>query len=106
VYTPRWLTQDDYTGAFIVVVDRNYTIVDYGMAFDDPGTAYSDFIGAQGKTRGTPAFDVVDPFEFVSASAFDGADTAWAAAVSALYTELQKAKAGGASAIVDYYHSW
>jgi hypothetical protein len=105
-YQNRWLSQDDYIGAFIVVVDRDYTVHDYGMAFDDPGTFYSDFIGAQDKTRGTPAFDVPDPSLLVSAAAFDGTDVAWAAAVGAVYTELQKAKVAGATAIVDHYHAW
>lgn len=105
-YQPRWLSQDDYTGAFIVVVDRDFTVQEYGMALDDPGVFYSDFIGAQGKTRGTPAFDAPDPTSVVSAGALDGFDATWDAAVSALYAELQKAKAASASAIVDHYHSW
>lgn len=106
VYTPRWLSQDDYIGAAIVVVDRDYTVVDYGMAFDDPGTTYSDFIGAQGKTRGTPALDAPGPFSLVAAAALDGADVAWSSAVASLYTELQKAKVASSSAIVDYFHPW
>lgn len=106
-YENRWLSQDDYTGAFIFVVDRDVTVEDYGFAFDDAGTTFGEFVGATtGKPRGTPAFDVPDPGEFFAAAALDGADTKRDAAIASVYLALQQAKAACAAAIVDYNHTW
>lgn len=106
-YRNRWLGPDDYTGAFILVVDRNTTVADYGMAFDDPGVSFSQFVGSTtGKARGTPAFDVPSPGEFIAAAAFDGTDIAREAAISSVHLALQQAKVAGAIAIVDFYHPW
>lgn len=103
-YQNRWLSQDDYAGAFIVVVDRDYTVEDHGFAFDDPGTLYSDFIST--KRRGTPAFDVPDPSAVFAAAAFDGTDAKRDSAIASVYLALQQAKAAGVAAIVDFKHTW
>jgi hypothetical protein len=105
-YRGHWLDYDDCRGGFIIAVDRDYTILDTGFALDDPGLLYSDFIGAQGKTRGTPAFDAPDPSTLYAAAAFDGSDVIWSTAVANLFLELQTAKPAGSSAVVDSYHTW
>ena len=103
-YQNRWLSQDDYAGAFIVVVDRDYTVEDYGFAFDDPGISFSDFISL--KRRGTPAFDVPNPSAAFAAAAFDGTDVKRDSAIASVYLALQQAKAAGVAAIVDFKHTW
>ncbi len=106
-YRGRWLSQDDYWGAFIVAVDGDTTVHDYGFALDDPGTTHGDFVGiATGKPRGTPAFDVPAPSGVFSAGVLDGPDIGWNALVATLYSSLQEAKAAGITAVVDYYHDW
>jgi hypothetical protein len=106
-YRNRWLSQDDYTGGFIVEVDRDVTVEDYGFAFDDAGTTFGEFVGSTtGKPRGTPAFDVPDPGEFFAVAALDGADTKREAAISSVYFALQQAKVACAAAIVDFNHTW
>lgn len=102
----RWLDGFEENGAFIVIIDRNFTIHTYAGAYDDPKVLASDFNNAgTGKVRGTPAYDAT-PSAVVQAFAYDGIDILKDSSIASFYQQLQKIKAMGVAALVDYYHTW
>jgi len=102
----RYLDEVEYRGAFFVVVHNDITLLDVGLAYDDPGTSPPDFKNpVTGKQRGTPAFDCTlsDDPAVVYTAAYDGFDIARGAAYAALWQELQNIKpVGVVAAIVTY----
>lgn len=106
----RWLDDLEMRGAFIVVVRRDVTLQDYGVAFDDAGTTKEDFRPVGGPKvglgwRGTPAFDSGGgdvAFPNVYIGVYDGEDTLRQSVYAGLFFQLQDIKAAGVAAIVDY----
>lgn len=101
----RTMDEIEYRGAFVVVVPNNITLVDVGMAFDDPGTGPSDFLDSStGVRRGTPAFDVpsgADDNITIMTACYDGFDFERAPLYAALNDELQAVKPAGVAAIIE-----
>lgn len=99
----RYLDDVEYRGCFFVVVRNDITLFDIGLAYDDPGMFATDFRNpATGQQRGTPAFDgtLSDNPSLVYNAAYDGFDTARAAAYAALFQDLQNIKPVGVVAAI------
>lgn len=104
----RYLDEVEYRGAFFVVVRNDITLLDVGLAYDDPGMFATDFKNpVTGKQRGTPAFDstLSDDPALVYTAAYDGFDTVRGAAYAALWQELQNIKPIGVAALIVTYTS-
>jgi hypothetical protein len=100
----RYLDEVEYRGAFFVIVPQDFTILDVGFAYDDPGSGPSDFRDpSTGKQRGTPAYDgaSTDPAALVYPACYDGWDFARAAIYAALWSDLQAIKPIGVAAIIE-----
>jgi hypothetical protein len=94
----RWLGVDDYRAAFIVVLRKDITLRDLGLAYDDVGAVPTDFHPAVGHPwRQTSAYDVsnMDPPELVFGPAYDGTDIDRAALYAAVVQQVDKIRAAG-----------
>ena len=106
-----WLNDQILRGAFVVGVQAA-TLFDVGFAYDDPGMQPSDFKNtANGRQRGTPAYDVpwfapasVLDTALVYVAAYDGYDTAYAALTLGLWNLLQRIKAAGVAVILQRFY--
>ncbi len=89
-------------GAFYIVIQR-LTLLDVGMAYDDPGITPTDFKNpTTGRQRGTSAYDIpitADP-ALVYPAAYDGFDVRTAAAATSIQETLNEIKAMGVKAVV------
>ncbi len=98
-----WLDEQEYRGAFIIVLKRK-TLHDLGLAYDDPGMVPSDFRDpVTGYGRGTPAYDIsasADP-TLIFPCAYDGFDITYNSLALSLFNQLQEIKAMGVAAIVE-----
>jgi len=102
----RYLDELEDRGAFIVVVRRDLTVYDVGMAYDDPGMNPSNFHPPGGPRvglgwRGTPVYDAPAGNPNVFAACYDGWDLMRDARYSSLYMSLQQIRAIGVAAIMD-----
>ena len=99
----RTMDEAELRGAFIVVVPNNVTLVDVGMAYDDPGTVPGDFLDSgTGARRGTPAYDITnDDNVLIMTGAYDGFDLERGALYAGLFAELQRIKPAGVAAIIE-----
>lgn len=89
-------------GAFYIVLQR-VTLLDVGLAYDDPGLVPTDFKDATtGRQRGTSAYDIpatADP-DLVYPAAYDGYDIRTGAAAASVQEELDQIKIMGVKAVV------
>lgn len=91
----RWLSEDDYRGAFIVTVPNLAAIRDLGMAYDDTAETPAALLTANG-ARAVNAYDVPQTnFASELQGAYDGMDYAKAAVYVGLFQSLESIKAGG-----------
>lgn len=108
-FADRWLDSLEYRGAFFVILRRDITLRDTGLAYDDPGMMPGDFHPSGGPTAGLPwrqtsAYDAPNDavaFPNVFPPAYDGFDIDRGALYGAVYLHLQEVKAGGVAAIVE-----
>jgi len=99
----RWLDDVEFRGAFLVVLPRDVTLLDVGLAYDDPGTRPSDFLDpSTGVRRGTPAYDITNEDDaIIMTAAYDGFDIERAALYAAVYADVQRIKAAGVAGIIE-----
>lgn len=90
----RWMDENDYRGAVLVVVPEVAAIQDVGMAWDDTATSLSGFQTANG-ARAYTAFDVPSSFTVGLQGGYDGFDLPKQALYKGLYDTLQSIKAAG-----------
>lgn len=113
-YFGRWLSFDDYRGAFIVVVPLLPAIADSGMFYDDPSTSPVGtgqqiaplFETALGYV-GASFFDVptnLGGSPVAPAGYFDGQDNGRNAVYAGLYAGLNQIKAGGVDVEIVLYN--
>jgi len=97
----RWLGEDDFRGAFFVVVPNLPAMTDVGMAYDDTAQGPADLVTSVGK-RAVGAYDV--PVGLISTElqgGYDGFDLGKQAFYLGLYNLLQDIKAGGIFATLE-----
>lgn len=99
----RTMDELELRGAFVVVLPNDVTLVDLGMAYDDPGTQPSDFLDSTtGMRRGTPAYDITnDDNVIIMTAAYDGFDFERGPLYAGIYQTLQAIKPAGVAAIID-----
>lgn len=90
----RWLDENFYRAAFLVIVDDFGPLADFGMAYDDPGDAPADFENPLGQ-RSVSAYDVPTGYTHEQIGAYDGQDYQKQAVFLGLYQLLKSIKAGG-----------
>lgn len=96
----RWLDENDYRGAVIVVVPDVAAISDVGMAWDDTALTPDQFRTALGG-RAYTAWDVPSDFALGLQGGYDGFDLGKQALYKGLYDTLQNIKAAGISVTVE-----
>lgn len=90
----RWLDENDFRGAFIVVVPNLPALTDVGMAYDDTAVSPSALLTAYGY-RSVSAYDVPSGYSASSPGGYDGFDLAKQSVYRGLYASLQQVKAAG-----------
>lgn len=105
----RWLSEEDFRGAFIVVVPNYPAITDVGLGYDDTAInpagllTYND-AGTNIGYRSTGAYDLTDAFvppPTFSAGFYDGFDLGKQAVYKGLWDNLQLVKAAGVLSIIE-----
>lgn len=97
----RWLGEEDFRAAFIIVVPNLAAINDEGMAYDDTAENVHDLISpSTGGTRAMSAYDV-DATMPVPQGFYDGFDLAKQAVYKGLADLLDAIKAAGVNAIIE-----
>lgn len=91
----RWLGEEDYRGAFIVVVPNIGSVNDVGMAYDDVAINDADLVSPDTLgTRAMSAYDVT-PSDPVPQGAYDGFDLAKQSVYAQLQSMLESIKGYG-----------
>lgn len=90
----RWYGEEDFRGAFVIVVPNIGAISDVGMAFDDTATGPEAISPDTLGLRAISAFDV-GPTTPVQQGGYDGFDLGKQAVYSGLYDLLDRIKAAG-----------
>lgn len=104
LFRNRTMDEVEYRATYVLVLDRDVTLQDVGLAYDDPGVSSGDFHPSTGPQRGTSAYDLtsaMDP-QFVFGCCYDGYDAEERALVAAVAQKMQAITAAGATAVVDY----
>ena len=96
----RWLDENEFRGAFIIVVPRLAAITERGMVYDDPEDIQGNFFTNLGR-RAQSAYDSPNDTTVVYAGVYDGEDQQQQALMQALFFLLQQTKAAGVSAILE-----
>jgi hypothetical protein len=96
----RWLGDEDYRGAFIIVVPNLPAFSDLGFAWDDTAMTPTDLLTADG-FRSVGAYDLDANYTASSAGFYDGFDLGKAAVYKGLLDMLNRIKAGGVLAVVE-----
>lgn len=99
----RWLDENDFRGAFIVVVPNLEPLRDFGMAWDDTAVIPTDLVSpTTGGVRALSAYDVPISLGLgIQQGAYDGFDVERAALFLGLFDTLQEIKAGGVLAVLE-----
>lgn len=90
----RWYGEEDFRGAFIVVVPNIGAIADCGMAFDDTATGPTAISPDTGGVRAISAYDVPSTLS-IHQGGYDGFDLVKVGVYKGLYDLLDRIKAGG-----------
>lgn len=103
VFRNRWLSENDYRGAFIVVVDNVQPLLDLGMIMDDNAPHDpADYASIQsGGTRSYSAWDAPASFAFGTVGAWGGDDYRKNSFYLGLYDILRAIKAAGVGSAVE-----
>jgi len=94
IFRNRWFGEEDFRGAFIVVVPNIGAISDVGMAFDDTAAGPMAISPDTGGLRALSAFDVLTTTP-IQQGGYDGFDLAKQGVYMGLYDLLDRIKAGG-----------
>lgn len=98
----RWLDENDYRGAFIIVLPNLAAISDVGMAYDDLTGVNPVALTTPIGRRAACAYDV--PTTLITSElqgGYDGFDLQKAGAYKGLFNLLQNIKAAGVSATIE-----
>lgn len=96
----RWLGDEDFRGAFIIVVPNFPAFEDNGFAYDDTATTPADLLTTEGY-RSVGAYDLDANYTASHAGFYDGFDLGKAAVYKGLLELLNRIKAGGVLAAVE-----
>ena len=103
IFRNRWLSENDYRGAFIVVVDNVQPLRDLGMILDDnvPHDPMDYVSSLSGGTRSYSAWDAPASFTFGTVGAWGGDDYRKNSFYLGLYDILRAIKAAGVGSTVE-----
>lgn len=97
----RWLGGDDHISGIIVVVPNITSILNFGIAYDDPVENANDLETLLGK-RANPAYDIIDSdLDLIFGGSYDGDDIGKQEFYKFLFEQLTKIKAFGTSAVIE-----
>lgn len=103
IYPPfrnRWLSEEDFRGAFIIVVPNIDAVSDVGMGYDDTAVVPADLLTDCG-ARAVGAYDVPSGYAFSLEGGYDGFDLGKQAIYKGLSDLLDRIKAGGVLAVIE-----
>jgi hypothetical protein len=112
-FNNRWLSEEDFRGAFIVVVPNYPAITDVGMVYDDTASFPFDFLTYNDAAvnigqRSYSAYDLDVFFSIegpnnrtLTGGGYDGFDLGKQAVYKGLASQLQRVKAGGVLAVIE-----
>jgi hypothetical protein len=97
----RWLSTEDFRGAFIVVVPDVEAISDVGLGYDDTASGIGADLTTACGTRALGAYDIPSDFSLWPAGGYDGFDLGKQALYKGLFDLLERIRAAGVLSAIE-----